>query len=190
MFTCIEFALGKDIKPGDVVCDFEGAMILAIRGLFPSTRIVGCLFHFKQACRRKLKEYRMPNDEASIAMSTNNPLERFHRELNARMKPHPSLKYFVRSIEELAREYVVLRKSIISGDAEAPLRPPMRFPRRATLPDTGDTDSSSSDDDDDCAPGGGSSDADSELSDEDLGIVYDTSFDYEIEDDEEKSNAA
>ncbi|ETM97908.1 hypothetical protein PPTG_19936 [Phytophthora nicotianae INRA-310] len=105
------------------------------------------------------------------------------------MKPHPSLKYFVRSIEELAREYVVLRKSIISGDAEAPLRPPMRFPRRATLPDTGDTDSSSSDDDDDCAPGGGSSDADSELSDEDLGIVYDTSFDYEIEDDEEKSNA-
>ncbi|ETI48835.1 hypothetical protein F443_07201, partial [Phytophthora nicotianae P1569] len=80
------------------------------------------------------------------------------------------------SIEELAREYVVLRKSIISGDAEAPLRPPMRFPRRATLPDTGDTDSSSSDDDDDCAPGGGSSDADSELSDEDLGIVYDTSL--------------
>ncbi|ETL80903.1 hypothetical protein L917_18650 [Phytophthora nicotianae] len=23
MFTCIEFALGKDIKPGDVVCDVE-----------------------------------------------------------------------------------------------------------------------------------------------------------------------
>ncbi|ETI39309.1 hypothetical protein F443_15097 [Phytophthora nicotianae P1569] len=39
MFTCTEFALGKDIKPGDVVCDFEGAMILATRGLFPSTRI-------------------------------------------------------------------------------------------------------------------------------------------------------
>ncbi|KUF95461.1 hypothetical protein AM587_10004806 [Phytophthora nicotianae] len=100
------------------------------------------------------------------------------------MKPHPSPKYFVRSIEELIREYVVLRKSIISGDAEAPLRPPMRFPRRATLHETGDTDGSSSDDDDGGSPGGGSSDADSKLSDEGLGIVYDTSFDYEIEDDE------
>ncbi|KUF76091.1 hypothetical protein AM587_10002693 [Phytophthora nicotianae] len=99
------------------------------------------------------------------------------------MKPHPSLKYFVRSIEGLAREYVVLRKSIISGDAEAPLRPPMRFPRRATFPDTGETDGSSRDENDGGAPCGGSSDANSELSDEDLGIVYGHFLDYEIEDD-------
>ncbi|ETK77585.1 hypothetical protein L915_16167 [Phytophthora nicotianae] len=66
MFKCIAFSLGKEPNPEDVVCDFEGALILAIRSQFP---IVGCLFHFKQACRRKLKEYRMPNEEAEIAMS-------------------------------------------------------------------------------------------------------------------------
>ncbi|ETL84285.1 hypothetical protein L917_15859 [Phytophthora nicotianae] len=253
MFKCIAFALGKEPNPGDVVCDFEGALILAIRSQFPSTRIVGCLFLFKQACRRKLKEYRMPNEEAEIAMSfgvfdmltviapekvavqgiawvkrkikehrqsksllysrekwksfwkyvaktwlstytpelwniyrvtrkivnrTNNPLERFHRELNARMKPHPSLKPSVRVIEELAGKYVVLRRSIISGEATAPVRPPMRFPKAAKLPDVSECDDSSSDEVDD-EMGSDVNDADSELSDEDLGIVNDTAFDFE-----------
>ncbi|ETM98004.1 hypothetical protein PPTG_19820 [Phytophthora nicotianae INRA-310] len=40
MFKCIAFSLGKEPNPEDV-----------------------------QACRRNLKEYRMPNEEAEIAMS-------------------------------------------------------------------------------------------------------------------------
>ncbi|POM66646.1 Hypothetical protein PHPALM_17462 [Phytophthora palmivora] len=55
-------------NPVSVVCDFEEAMMFAIREHFPSTRIVGCLFHFKQLCRRKMKEYRLSEAEASVAM--------------------------------------------------------------------------------------------------------------------------
>ncbi|KAG3004623.1 hypothetical protein PC121_g8405 [Phytophthora cactorum] len=105
------------------------------------------------------------------------------------MKPHPSLEHFLRVIEKFAREYVVLRKSIISGDATAPVRPPMRFPRAATLSNVSDIEESSSEDEDDVAIGSENSDADSDVSDEDLGIVYDISFDYEG-DEEEKVDRA
>jgi len=254
MYQCIEFALGKKPNPVDVVCDFEAAMIFAVREHFPSTRIVGCLFHFKQACRRKMKEFRLPDPEAGIAMEfgvldmltvirpdtiavrgvawvkgkikercqakglaysrrkwkrfwkyfagtwldtyppdlwniygvqraivnrTNNPLERFHRELNARMKPHPTLKRFVRVIEEIAREYIVHRASIISGVASAPVRPNMRFPRAATLPDHRDV--LDSDSDEEADDSGANEDEGVEEADEDLGIVYDNAFDYEEE---------
>ncbi|POM78649.1 Hypothetical protein PHPALM_3797 [Phytophthora palmivora] len=64
-----------------------------------------------------------------IVNRTNNPLESFHRELNARMKPHATLKRFVRVIEEITREYVVFRRSNISGDATAPVQPNLHFPR-------------------------------------------------------------
>ncbi|ETP42804.1 hypothetical protein F442_10310, partial [Phytophthora nicotianae P10297] len=43
-------------NPKDVVCDFEAALIFAVRDLLLSTRIIGCLFHFMQACRRKMKK--------------------------------------------------------------------------------------------------------------------------------------
>ncbi|KAE8979602.1 hypothetical protein PR003_g22901 [Phytophthora rubi] len=255
MFKCIEFALGKEPNPADVVCDFEAAMISAIDDRFPSTRIVGCLFHFKQACRRKMKEYRLSEAEAGVAMEfgvldmltvihpqkiavqgvawvktkikercaakgleysrnmwkrfwqyfantwlvtyspelwniygvqrnivnrTNNPLERFHRELNARMKAHPTLKRFVRVIEEIAREYVVLRRSIISGDATAPVRSNLRFPRSAVLPEPNDiVDSDDDNDDIDAENTGVAEDDDAQLSDDELGMLYDTSFDHE-----------
>ncbi|KAF1788112.1 hypothetical protein GQ600_18918 [Phytophthora cactorum] len=39
-----------------------------MRDHFPSTRIIGCLFHFKQACRRKMKKYQLSETEAGIAM--------------------------------------------------------------------------------------------------------------------------
>ncbi|KAG2776156.1 hypothetical protein PC129_g19917 [Phytophthora cactorum] len=105
------------------------------------------------------------------------------------MKPHPSLKHFLRVIEEFAREYVVLCKSIISGDATAPVRPPMRFTKAATLPNVSGIEESSSEDEDDVDIGSKNSDADSEVSDEDLGIVYDNSFDNEG-DEEEKVDRA
>ncbi|KAK1947061.1 hypothetical protein P3T76_001071 [Phytophthora citrophthora] len=66
--TCIEFALGKQPNPVDVVCDFESALINAIQKHYPSTRLIGCYFHFKQACRRKMKEYALPDGEVGVAM--------------------------------------------------------------------------------------------------------------------------
>ncbi|EGZ10438.1 hypothetical protein PHYSODRAFT_337249 [Phytophthora sojae] len=71
LLRCIEDCVGRKLTPKEVVCDFEAALIGAIRAYFPDIRIIGCLFHFKQACRRKLKEYQIPRDEAKLAMAPN-----------------------------------------------------------------------------------------------------------------------
>ncbi|KAG3027251.1 hypothetical protein PC120_g5499 [Phytophthora cactorum] len=249
LFQCIEFAVGVKPNPKDVVCDFEAALIFAVHDYFPSTRIIGCLFHFKQACRRKMKKYQLSETEAGIAMGfgvldmltvidpekisvqgvawvknkinqrceaqnasysrskwnqfwnyfqktwieafppdlwniygvqreivnrTNNPLERFHREFNARLKGQPSLRHFVKTIEEIARHYQILRKNIIMGDAEAPKRPRLRFPRAATLPSIADIqDSESEDESDSNSIDDNNHEEDPQLSDKDLELLYD-----------------
>ncbi|KAF4140039.1 hypothetical protein GN958_ATG03760 [Phytophthora infestans] len=57
----------------------------------------------------------------------------------------------------------------------------MRFPKAAALPNVSDIEASPSEDEDDASLGSDDSDAAPNLSDEDLGIVYDNSFDYEEE---------
>jgi hypothetical protein len=44
-------------------CDFERALINAMNEQFPEkeTPSVGCLFHFKQAIRRKLLQFKVPS---------------------------------------------------------------------------------------------------------------------------------
>lgn len=64
----ISDACGEKPRPKQVVCDFELALINAVRDWFPGAKIIGCHFHFKQACQRKMKKYRIPQCEASIAM--------------------------------------------------------------------------------------------------------------------------
>ncbi|KAG2999249.1 hypothetical protein PC120_g20949 [Phytophthora cactorum] len=244
LFQCIEFAVGVKPTPKDVVCDFEAALIFAVRDHFPSTRIIGCLLHFKQACRRKMKKYQLSETEAGIAMGfgllymltvidaekisvqgvawvknkikqrcgaqnvpysrskwnqfwnyfqktwietfppdlwniygvqreivnrTNNSLERFHHEVNARPKRRPSLRPFFKTIEEIARHYQLVRKSIITDDAEAPKRPGLRFPRAATLPSITDIQNSESEDESDSdSIDDNNHEEDPQLADEDL----------------------
>jgi hypothetical protein len=48
--------------------DFEIAMINAVEEMFPRAEIVGCLFHFKQALRRKLIKLRVPLYQVSFLM--------------------------------------------------------------------------------------------------------------------------
>ncbi|KAG4056787.1 hypothetical protein PC123_g8184 [Phytophthora cactorum] len=69
LFQCIECAVGVKPSPKDVVCDFEDALIIAVRDHFPSTRIIGCLFHFKQACRRKMKKYQLSETKSATLPS-------------------------------------------------------------------------------------------------------------------------
>ncbi|KRX38348.1 hypothetical protein T05_10514 [Trichinella murrelli] len=38
--------LEVDLNPDTIICDFETALIPAIRGYFPNTRVQGCYFHF------------------------------------------------------------------------------------------------------------------------------------------------
>ncbi|KAE9100102.1 hypothetical protein PF010_g14932 [Phytophthora fragariae] len=76
--------------------------------------------------------------------------------------------------------YVVLRRSIISGDATAPVRSNLRFPRSAVLPEPNDiVDSDDDNDDIDAENTGVAEDDDAQLSDDELGMLYDTSFDHE-----------
>ncbi|OWZ07807.1 hypothetical protein PHMEG_00019759 [Phytophthora megakarya] len=58
----------KKLQPCDVVCDFELPLINAIETKYPSAEVIGCLFHFKQAVRRRMKiTYSIPNAEIRIA---------------------------------------------------------------------------------------------------------------------------
>lgn len=57
-----------NIKPQTITCDFEKGLIKAIQKQFPNTTILGCLFHFKQAIRRKLLALRIPTTQVNKAM--------------------------------------------------------------------------------------------------------------------------
>ena len=52
--------------PKTVTCDFELALINAIQGIFPFAKINGCLFHWKQAIKRKLSSLKLKNEKEII----------------------------------------------------------------------------------------------------------------------------
>ena len=53
-----------------VTCDFEQGLLNAVKANFPLSPIVGCVFHWKQALRRKMLGYRIPKDIISSLMSS------------------------------------------------------------------------------------------------------------------------
>ncbi|KRX38012.1 hypothetical protein T09_2028, partial [Trichinella sp. T9] len=50
------------LEPAKFVCDFETALIPAIQGNFPNTRVQGCFFHFCQAVLRQVGRLGLRND--------------------------------------------------------------------------------------------------------------------------------
>ena len=56
----------RRINPHTVTCDFELALINAIQGIFPFAKINGCLFHWKQAIKRKLGSLKLKNEKEII----------------------------------------------------------------------------------------------------------------------------
>ncbi|POM74565.1 Hypothetical protein PHPALM_8463 [Phytophthora palmivora] len=60
---------GRLLEPSSVTCDFERALMNAVTEQFPLVKIVGCLFHWKQALRRKMLEKRIPLDQISAALA-------------------------------------------------------------------------------------------------------------------------
>ena len=57
-----------DCDPYCVGVDFEPAFFNAVDLFFPSANLVGCIFHFKQAAKRKMKEFGIPSNEIQVAM--------------------------------------------------------------------------------------------------------------------------
>ena len=58
----------QELDPSYIGVDFERAFFSNVSIHFPEAKLVGCLFHFKQAARRKMKELRFPDEEVSFAM--------------------------------------------------------------------------------------------------------------------------
>ncbi|KAK1928476.1 hypothetical protein P3T76_016041 [Phytophthora citrophthora] len=54
LFNCICVATKNRLDPVHVVCDFEYAVIKTVKDQFPNSRIVRCLFHFKQSVRLEM----------------------------------------------------------------------------------------------------------------------------------------
>lgn len=57
------------LEPASVTCDFERALINAVQDQFPTASLVGCLFHWKQAIRRKMIEFRLPEVQVRQLMT-------------------------------------------------------------------------------------------------------------------------
>ncbi|KRY87028.1 hypothetical protein T4D_1604 [Trichinella pseudospiralis] len=60
-----EVELGVQLDPAKFVCDFEAALITAIEGSFPNTRLQGCFFHICQAVVLQVGQFGLGNHYAN-----------------------------------------------------------------------------------------------------------------------------
>ena len=60
------------MNPKCIYCDFEKALINAVRSQFRDAEIIGCLFHFKQAlCRHMITKLDMDEEQVSMVIEKN-----------------------------------------------------------------------------------------------------------------------
>ncbi|OWZ03959.1 hypothetical protein PHMEG_00024225 [Phytophthora megakarya] len=57
------------MSPRSVTCEFKAALIKGIRDRFPSTPLIGCLFHWELTIRRKQVDLRIPDNQIAEAMA-------------------------------------------------------------------------------------------------------------------------
>ncbi|KAG2910767.1 hypothetical protein PC116_g10866 [Phytophthora cactorum] len=68
MFGFIENAVNQRLQTAQVAADVEQALIDSIGEQFPTARVIGCLFHWKQAIRRRMMALYFSHTEISIVM--------------------------------------------------------------------------------------------------------------------------
>lgn len=56
VFHFIIQAIDQQPDLAKVLCDFEAALISAVQVHFPNADVIGCLFHFEQAVRRRMQK--------------------------------------------------------------------------------------------------------------------------------------
>ena len=59
----------EDIDASYIGVDFERAFFTQLGTHFPDAKLMGCLFHFKQAARRKMVDLGIPDSEIKSAMA-------------------------------------------------------------------------------------------------------------------------
>ena len=59
----------EDIDASYIGVDFERAFFTQLGTHFPDAKLMGCLFHFKQAARRKMVDLGIPDSEIKFAMA-------------------------------------------------------------------------------------------------------------------------
>jgi hypothetical protein len=60
-----------EFNPVTMGVDFERGFFKTVLNFFPDAKLIGCLFHFKQATRKKMKvDIHIPDVEIYIAMET------------------------------------------------------------------------------------------------------------------------
>jgi hypothetical protein len=68
LFHWVNVCTGVSMQPAIVTCDFEWGIIKGVQDQFPEAFVVGCLFHWKQALRKRLVNLRVPADQINKAM--------------------------------------------------------------------------------------------------------------------------
>jgi hypothetical protein len=68
-------AANMSLKVKTFTCDFERGLLNALHRMFPSAHMVGCLFHLKQALRRKLIACKIPLDTVSSIVGVDGVIE-------------------------------------------------------------------------------------------------------------------
>jgi hypothetical protein len=58
----INFICGNELNPHSFTCDFEKALLNALQLQFPKANQILCLFHWKQAIKRKLEALHIPKE--------------------------------------------------------------------------------------------------------------------------------
>ncbi|OWZ17679.1 hypothetical protein PHMEG_0008334 [Phytophthora megakarya] len=70
VINAVAIVCNEKILPETVVCDFESALMDAVSVQFKDARVVGCYFHFKQACKRHIEtKVMIASDAVKIAMA-------------------------------------------------------------------------------------------------------------------------
>ncbi|GMF58786.1 unnamed protein product [Phytophthora fragariaefolia] len=69
MMHFVRQAIYQQLSPAEVVWDFEVALVEVVQTQFRGAIVLGCLFHLKQALRRVMKRYAIPDAECTIAMT-------------------------------------------------------------------------------------------------------------------------
>lgn len=67
-FNWLTSELGEDCNPYCVGVDFERAFFRQVKLYFPEAYLIGYLFHFKQALRKKMADLGINEDQIKFAM--------------------------------------------------------------------------------------------------------------------------